>query len=323
MRCKKETKGANQLTHQNGCSGIHRPISDVARQRLSHLKFKLPENPEGVALWAVENIRFEKLSDSSYNALTITLANDGEKYVWKDILLPGHSGNSEMAAYRINELLHMGIIPTTEYVEIEEDYLGTATPFIENAFSPVALADTWKNNAKKRQQDREKILRMFSKPEIIQQVALMIVFDGIINNRDRDRFNWMIVLDDESLILIDHGTVNWSPSNTPKNGAELTYESFVKALKDDFGLEPPEYEPIVQQLSKYLLHLPDEWLNKWRAIRDEDWSACFDGLMFTEYDMFFRPAKAKNNSWANFQDILRDGGLANQIGALAAACASC
>jgi len=134
--------------------------------------------------------------------------------IWKlqslaDSIVSNH--RKEVAAYRIDKLLHLNHVPLTKSM-LWEEREGSLQIFVQNAVSARAMQEL---NMSKPQAPGK-----FSAPKGRSQLPRRIrLFDFLIDNRDRNLDNYLISSIDQRIVLIDHG---WT-FTTPKVANELTH----------------------------------------------------------------------------------------------------
>lgn len=113
--------------------------------------------------------------------------NNGESGIWKEMTPPAggaHSGHSEVAAYKLSELLGLGVVPPTVYYN-HKGKMGTLQKFIKNG-------RTGQDDGVANEEDGRKI----------------VMLDVIIGNGDRHNGNFVVDSTGKTW-AIDHGHAKW------------------------------------------------------------------------------------------------------------------
>ena len=205
-------------------------------------------------------------------------ADDGSG-VWKEMsLIAGqHDGNSEVAAYRISELLGLDIVPETVFTW-HDGRKGTSQRFIPDADVGWGF---WKRLGKVPQEDRAAFLDA-QRAQHGDRVKKMIMLDFIIDNHDRHNGNWLIGDGGNGRFwAVDHGHCRWGMRNPWMAGGVINPQ----LTRDLYGFNTN-------------LSIPDDTLQKWREITPTDWGAAMEGVS-EEGNVNLAYA------WGNFQDLIK------------------
>lgn len=215
-------------------------------------------------------------------ASIVTYEDDGDG-VFKDMHAARgvHDGNSEVAAYRINQLLGGDEVPETVFTFMG-DRIGTAQQFVTGAIlgeetSILAI----------QQSDRQALDRI-------------IAMDAIIGNHDRHPGNFLYK--DGKVIAIDHGHANWNRlDNSDPFKSPLAFNQVARAVQfSSPGLAATDTVGMMDWEVNSTWTFSPQSLAAWRGITREQWDAALA-------DVNGERRVNKNNGWENLQTILRDG----------------
>lgn len=141
---------------------------------------------------------------------------DDGKGVWKELSKGYHDGHSEVAAYRLSEVLGLGVVPETVYADVGGKK-GTSQLFIEDATVGAKLNISRYDIPRA---EREKVAAL----------------DYIIGNRDRHDGNY---LRDSAgkLWAVDHGHSTWKRGSSAVGSSYLVGEKDLKNGRFHFSQE--------------------------------------------------------------------------------------
>jgi len=133
----------------------------------------------------------EEVGSGSTEPVQIGLADDGRraKAIFKTIDDDGRRYTHEIAAYRLDRLLGLGMVPATVVREID----GT-----------VGSVQLWVENAVNEDSRRAESLQPIDPEAFESSLAAVKVFDLVIFNIDRNGANMLITPGDWRIHLIDH-----------------------------------------------------------------------------------------------------------------------
>lgn len=196
----------------------------------------------------------------------------------RDAKAYAHDGNSEVAAYRINQLLGGNEVPETVYTSLG-GVRGTAQEFITGA---TLGEDT-------------SILALQALDPAIKDRA--VALDAIIGNVDRHPGNFLFR--DGQLFLIDHGHANWLSLSWDKSA--IAHNSLVEAFTfNAAGLSSHDTVGMLPMgLNKRYTFQPES-LAAWRNITKTQWDAAF-----TDVGQTYRVNAT--TGWHNLQRLLEQG----------------
>lgn len=178
-----------------------------------------------------------------------------------------HDGNSEVAAYRINQMLGDDSVPETVFSELDGQR-GSSQIFIDGA------KEGWDITG-----GNTSSMEYLNKNHAAQMDGI-IATDIITYNADRHEGNW-IVDSGGKLWAIDNGHAQWQKWEDSNHAAAWNSSLFDK-----------------QQHGSY--KFSDESIAKWSKITRQEFDAA---LMDVSTDFNVR----KENAWANLQYIVREG----------------
>jgi hypothetical protein len=161
--------------------------------------------------------------------------NKSGKTVRKRFYGGGDRYQHEMAAYRLDRMLGIGLVPVTVEREID-GVKGSVQLWVENMASALQL--------------NEREILYEGTCDVTAQADLMNAFDYLIHNSDRNQTNIVFTKHDWQIWFIDH---------TRSFGTVLSKPVFQQGVE----LKPPlEFLKAVKSLSKGQLRKLKPWLNK-------------------------------------------------------------
>ncbi len=205
------------------------------------------------------------------DAELIAYEDDG-KGVWKEMEGILHDGNSEVATYKLANLLGLDNVPETVYSKNRNGVEGTSQLFVEDAKTGDELWD----KAREELPDEsyavveQRMLAGIKKSERADVMAL----DLITKNIDRHSGNFLV--SKGKLWAIDHGHATWGEMN----------ETMMKELALNSWLWGSER-----------VRIPQSRINQWRKITREEFNVAFSGVS-TEKNVNI------DNAWKNLRTIL-------------------
>jgi hypothetical protein len=136
-------------------------------------------------------VSMERVGSGSTDPQKVILADDGRRYraIFKDVDQRDRSYTNEVAAYRIDRMLGLGMVPPTVIREID-GVTGSLQAWVENAFN-----------------EEDRLAEDLQPPDpssFEEQRDHAGVFDVLIFNIDRNGSNTLISFDDWKIHLIDH-----------------------------------------------------------------------------------------------------------------------
>lgn len=224
----------------------------------------------------------EKLPGGITDGNILSYKEDG-RAAWKEIVSAGgaHDGNSEVAAYKLNQLLGGDEVPETVFAEYEGK-AGTSQSFVEGA--TLGAEATAKD-----------ILDV--DPLSIDRI---VALDIIIGNTDRHPGNFL--LKDGKVVAIDNGHASWEVHR--KGNSILMYHSLVQAVAEEYAYRTVDdiYEStyIGRHNTRYYW-FDDASIARWKGITRKQFDAALEGISEVE-------RVRKDNAWANLQYIVNSGG---------------
>ncbi len=226
-------------------------------------------------------------------------ADDG-RGVWKANKQTGagryHDGNCEVAAYQINRLLDMDIVPPTVFVN-RYNGLGTSQQFMDGLAVGAELRATGQDKGTWRDID----------PSDLED---MLVLDVLLGNADRHDANWG--LDERGkLWAIDHGHSTFDPVLPPRKLDDGTL-----VINSSMGNRSNDAFYYVKIARKFTGHMPEQlrqaqsgefyWeiapakRDQWRKLKRADFERALQGV----------GGRAKAAvAYANLQTVLEVGRL--------------
>lgn len=189
----------------------------------------------------------------------------------------GHDGNSEVAAYRLNQLLGGQEVPETVYTEYEGRQ-GTSQRFIPGATLGVKVTIA--------------AIQALDRGEVDRVVAL----DVIINNGDRHGGNFLVK--DGHLIAIDHGHASWGllASRNPTR----THDLITARYFETWGNTTVTVAQVWGRYNHRGYQFAPEAIAAWKGITREQFDAAMQGIS---------TGRRVNleNAWNNLQYIVEHG----------------
>ncbi len=159
----------------------------VSQNRLQEAIWLYLDDPQGAETIAGLQQRLAAaLTSDQYQIENSSLGGSYEKYVlvfsngMKAIFKPTHHFYEEVAAYRLDNLLQLGLVPMT-LARVINGRSGTVQYFVPDMV-PGSVAHVGSKNFRR-----------------------MIIFDFLIRNRDRHLNNFLFWSDQNRIIAIDHG----------------------------------------------------------------------------------------------------------------------
>jgi len=189
-------------------------------------------------LAAAEIIRAEDIGEGVTKPIRLTLRKDGreERGVWKNPsgMMFGHWDNwtSEIAAYRMDKLLGLGMIPPT----VEREYRGKRGSLQFWATVETSLLKVIENKVRIPDEFNERVER---------SKYLTRAFDSLIANEDRTQQNTLYT-NDWRCILIDHSR---SFLKGPEFSRQLLYGKNAKKRPLLFRRLPREFVDRIRALT--------------------------------------------------------------------------
>lgn len=224
----------------------------------------------------------EKLPGGMTEGNILSYKEDG-RAAWKEIVSAGgaHDGNSEVAAYKLNQLLGGNEVPETIFASYK-DKAGTSQSFVEGA--TLGVEATAKD-----------ILDV--DPLSIDRI---VALDIIIGNNDRHPGNFL--LKDGKVVAIDHGHASWA---VHKEGSSiLMHHSLVQAIAEEYTYRTMDdiYESTYTggHNTRYYW-FDDASIARWKGITRKQFDAALEGISEVE-------RVRKDNAWANLQYIVNSRG---------------
>lgn len=209
----------------------------VTQNKLQEAIWLYQDDPQNVStatslkqqLHTILNSDDYQVSDSNlggaYEKYLVTFSN-GVKGVFK----PTSSGGAELAAYRLDHLLRLGLVPMTIFRSIN-GRTGTLQYFVDGMSSGV-VSQIGSINFRK-----------------------MIIFDFLLRNRDRDLNNFLYWPSQVRIIAIDNGAAFYLPCGVPdeikkhleieKTLATRISDLTAKQLADALGDSPLDYKKMI------------------------------------------------------------------------------
>ncbi len=214
----------------------------------------------------------------------IAYEDDG-KGVWKEMgEAYGHNGNSEVAAYKLANLLGMDNVPETVYADVGDEK-GTSQLFIEDA---KVGHEIWEeaDQELKAQLAKQELEGFDPNPRDVKQRVLadikesdradVVALDLVIGNVDRHDGNW--VVSEGKLWAIDHGHATWQKNDAWRMKGLASYSS----LWDG---------PVT---------IPKSRIAQWKKITREQFDGAFQGIDTSSVTSRVNV----DNAWKNLQTIL-------------------
>lgn len=142
-------------------------------------------------LRSAEIVWMEEVGSGSTEPMQVGLADDGRraKAIFKTIESDGRRYEHELAAYRLDRMLDLGMVPPTVLREIN---------------GVTGSLQLWVDNAVSEGDRRDENLRPADPAAFARELDAATVFDLVIFNIDRNGSNMLVTLDDSQVHLIDH-----------------------------------------------------------------------------------------------------------------------
>lgn len=214
-------------------------------------------------------------------ARVVSYTGDG-KGIWKPIrAVPGargycHDGNSEVAAYRLGELLQEPVVPETVF---DQDHQGTSQRFIEQARIAASVPPAEQYELLGRQEDR---------------VYTIVALDFIVGNGDRHPGNFLF--DEQGqLWAVDHGHATWQEFGTGVLRQQSLSRNYL--LMWYLGQEPPPERSMKHGIVVFPPHL----VERWKKITHEQFEQAFA-------DVSQEGRVRSEAAWQNLQKIVQKEG---------------
>jgi len=227
----------------------------------------------------------KKLPGGVTKGYILSYTEDG-RAAWKELRAAGdaHDGNSEVAAYKLNQLLGGNEVPETVFAEYR-GRSGTSQTFVEGATLGVeATAKTI--------QDTDPL-----------SIDRIVALDIIISNSDRHPGNFLIK--DGNVIAIDNGHASWGRYR--EGSTILQRHALVQAIAEE---DPTRNVDVMyestdkwgnRRYNTRYYWFDDASIARWKKITREQFDKALEGI--SEYGNV-----RKENAWANLQYIVNSGG---------------